>query len=149
MNQLSGVQIVYRFGDLIDYVSLMLLLQNILSDQSVQVDIHELKNKVNVTLILRFDYFLQGNDIRMFYFIEEHHLPIGSLSVGGILESIEVLFQGMDRFIFFINNFPYDSVGTTSYFFDDFVSLQNMRLNFLVVLTHKKQLILFVLRDRI
>lgn len=58
MNQLTRMQIMHSLGYLVDDVSPMFLLQNILSNQRIQVNIHELKHEINVSLILRLDDFL-------------------------------------------------------------------------------------------
>ena len=58
MNQFPGMQIVHGLGHLIDNKPLMLLFQNILPDQRVQINIHELKDQIYVALILGFDDFL-------------------------------------------------------------------------------------------
>lgn len=58
MNQLTRMQIMHSLGYLVNNVPPMFLLQNIFSNQRIQVNIHELKHEINVSLILRLDNFL-------------------------------------------------------------------------------------------
>lgn len=58
MNQFPSMQIVNRLGHLIDNKPFMLFFQNILPDQRVQINVHELKDQIYVALILGFDDFL-------------------------------------------------------------------------------------------
>ena len=44
MDQLSSMQVVNRFGCLVYDVPFMFLLENILLDQGVEIDVHELEN---------------------------------------------------------------------------------------------------------
>lgn len=58
-----------------------MLIVSILSNQSVQIDVHVLKNKVNVLVILGFDDIVEPDDVFMLQLFEEHDLTISSLSV--------------------------------------------------------------------
>jgi hypothetical protein len=72
----------------------------------------------------------------MLDFIQKHYLTVSTLCVGGVLKGIKVLLECMYSFMFFVDDFPDNAVSTTTYFFDNIVSEGDVRLNFIVVLTH-------------
>ncbi len=72
----------------------------------------------------------------MFDFVEEHDLAIGALCVGGVLEGVEVLFEGVYCFVFLVDDLPYDTVGSAANFLNDLVPLEDVRFDFVVGLSH-------------
>lgn len=52
MNQFCTMKIVEGFSNLIHDIFLMFFLENFLSDEGVQINVHELKNNVDVKIIL-------------------------------------------------------------------------------------------------
>ncbi len=75
------MEVVNGLGDLINNEAFVFFLQNIFSYQGIEVDVHKLKDEVDVALVLCFDYFLQGDDVRVLDLIEEHDLAVCALGV--------------------------------------------------------------------
>lgn len=130
------MEVVNGLGDLINNEAFMFFLQNIFSYERIEVDVHKLKDEVDVAFVLCFDYFLQGDDVRMLDLIEEHDFAVRALGVSGVLERVEVLFQCVNCLVFFVDHFPYHSVSATSNFFDNFIPLQDVGFDFIVGLAH-------------
>lgn len=82
----------------------------------MQISVHEIKDQVNVSIILSSDNVLQSNDILMTVkLLQENDLSESSLRVCCILKRIKVLFQGNDVFGFFVNCFPNNTVSSLAY----------------------------------
>jgi hypothetical protein len=54
MNELTRMQIMDRFSHLVDDKPLVFLFQDILSDEGIEVDIHELEDQVDISFVLCF-----------------------------------------------------------------------------------------------
>ena len=130
------MEVVNGLGDLINNEALVFFFQNILSYQRIEVDVHKLKDEVDVAFVLGFDYFLQGDDVRVLDLIEEHDFAVRALGVSRVLERVEVLFQCVNCLVLFVDHFPYDAVSSASDFFDNFIPLQDVGFDFIVGLAH-------------
>lgn len=95
----------------------------------MKVSLHELEDKVEILIIFSPDDLVQFDDVGVVELLQERNLSKGALSIGGVLESIEDLFQCQGISWFFICNFPDVAVGTTAYLFDEGVFLENMCFN--------------------
>lgn len=93
MDELSCMQIMNGLGCLIDYVTFVLISKHILADESVQIDVHELEQDVNISLICRTDHLLQLYNVRVLEFLKKHNLSVSSLGICGILEGIKIFFK--------------------------------------------------------
>jgi len=71
--------------------------------------------------------------VRVLEFLEKHDLAVSSLGICGILEGIKIFFQSVKPVIFAILHFPDDAVSSTPDFLQDFETLADVRLNFLVL----------------
>jgi len=120
-------------GCLVDDVAFVLVSQHIFAYESVQIDVHKLEQDVNISLVCRTDNFLQLDDVGVFEFSKKHNLPVSSLSVRGILESIKILFKRVKLPTSPLLNFPNDTVSTTSDFLQNVESFADVWLDFLVV----------------
>ena len=69
--------------------------------------------------------------------LEKHYFPKGSLSICGILESIEYFFEGYEGFCAFVDCLPNNPIGSLAEFLDDIVFFENMSFNFLAHLLNK------------
>lgn len=92
------MQVVQRFGHLVEYVFAVPFGQYVFSDQSVEVDIHMFEDEVDVSVIFCFDDFFQFNDVGVAELHQEHYLSVGPLGICGVIECVEVLFQGLGLF---------------------------------------------------
>ncbi len=133
MDKFGSVQVMDALGSLVDDVAFVLLPQHILADQRVQIDVHELKQYVDISLIPRADHLLQLYYVRVLEFFKEHYLSVSSLRVCGILESIKVFFKSVKFASLAVLHLPNDTVCSAAYFLYDFEPLADMRLNFLVL----------------
>ena len=86
------MQVVNGFPCLVDDVSLVLVSQHVLPDESVEVDIHELEQQIDVSLVLRPDHFFQLDYVRVFELSQKHYLSVGPLRISRVLEGIKILF---------------------------------------------------------
>jgi hypothetical protein len=81
MDKIGSMQVVQSLGNLIGNISFMLLTKNILSDESIQVNIHELKKQIHISIIVRSDDVLKFDDIWVSKLLQKHDFPIGPLSI--------------------------------------------------------------------
>lgn len=107
--------IVHGFGYLVCYIAFMIVAKLILPDEEIQVDIHELKEKVNVLVILCTDNLLQLHDVGMLEFLEEHYLSICPLGVGRVLECVEVFLEGKDALGAPVDYLPHNPIRPAPY----------------------------------
>jgi hypothetical protein len=99
VEQIGRVHIFQTFEALINDVLLVDILENICSDNGVQICIHEIKNKVNISIILRPDYVLKSNDVFMtVQLLQEDDFSKCPLSIGCVLKGIEVFLERNDLF---------------------------------------------------
>lgn len=69
-------------------------LENVGSDDRMQVGIHEVKDQIQVTVILSPDHILKSDYILVpIQLLQKYDLSKSSLCVGRILESVEALFE--------------------------------------------------------
>ena len=92
MDQLSCVQIVQGLSNLVYDITLVLLAQQSLPNQSVQVDVHELEKDINVLLRVRSDHPPNLYYVRVLQFLEEHYLSVSALGISGVLKGIKIFF---------------------------------------------------------
>lgn len=97
----------------------------------MKICFHELEYQVEIFIVLGPNHLAQPHDIRMLKLLEKDDFSIGPLGVGGMLESIEYFFEGKGLSCFLISDFPDDSIGSASNFFEDGVSLKDVGFYFL------------------
>ena len=67
----------------------MYVFQYIRSYNRMKIRVHEIENKVYISVILSSDYVLKSNDIFVaIELLQKHHFSEGALSIGGIIECI-------------------------------------------------------------
>jgi len=88
-----------------------------------------LEYQVNILVVLGPDDVVEADDVLVFELFEEHDFPVGSLGIRWVCECVEVLLKRFQLLGFTIGHFPYNSVSSTSYFFDWLVKSQNVGLN--------------------
>ena len=115
VEQVGRVHVLQAFEHLVDDILLVDLFQDVSPDDRVQVSIHEIKDKVNIPIILCSDHVLQPDDVLVAdKFLQEDNLTEGSLSVSGILEGVEVLLEGDNLLGALIDGFPDNTVRALS-----------------------------------
>ena len=97
----------------------------------MEVSFHVLKHKIKIFIVFSSDDLMQLNNVSMLKLLKKYDFPIGSLSISWMLESIEYFFESKSLAIFLVGNFPNNTIGSTSNFFDYVVSLKDMSFYFL------------------
>ena len=101
--------------DLVDDVLFVDVLENVGSNDGVQICVHEVEHQVDISVVLGSDHVLQSDYVFVAgQLLQKDNLSEGSLGVSRVLESIEVLFEGHDLFSSLVDGFPHDSIRTLS-----------------------------------
>jgi len=83
------------------------------TDDGVQVGVHEVEHEVDVTIVLSADHVLKTDYVFVpSQLLQEDDLAEGALSIRGVLESVEVLFERDDFLGALVNRLPDDAVGS-------------------------------------
>lgn len=131
MDQARIMQEINGFGDLIDYVLFVTLLQigalSVLTNECMEINIHMLKNQIDVLIVLSTNGLLQGYDITVLELPKEHYLPVGPLRISRVRKGIEVFLQRLNHFSMTVNDLPDMAVRSTTDLFDDLVAFQDVR----------------------
>ena len=116
---------------LIENVFFMNIFKNFGSNDSMQISLHEIKNKIDVFVILCSDEILQTNDVRVaIQLAQENNLAESPLGVSCILKSIEYLLDSNNIFSLLVNCFPDDSVCSFTQFLKNLEFMEDVGLNF-------------------
>lgn len=130
MQQVGRVHVLETLQALVDDVLLVDVLQNVGSDHSMQVCVHEVEHQVDVPVVLSSDYVLKSNDVLVtIQLLQEDDLTESPLSIGGVLKGIEVLLQGYNLFSPLVNGLPDDTVSSFTQLLDDLVLFEDVRFN--------------------
>lgn len=98
MNDFGSVEVLEGLGYLIDDIADVHILEDVFSDDVVQVGLHELEYQVDISVVLRLDGFKQPDYVRVFDLPQDLDLSISALSVSGVLEGVEYFFEGQNLF---------------------------------------------------
>ena len=97
MQQIGGVHVFETFEALVNDILLMNILQNIGSNNGMQIRIHEIEDEIDIPVVFCSYHILQSNDVLVtVQLLEEYNFTECTLSVSCILESIEVFLYGDD-----------------------------------------------------
>ena len=129
------MKVFHAFDDLIENVSIVNVLQYFLSNRIVEIRFDKFENQIQIFVILSLEYVMELDDIIVFELRKEHDFAVGTLSVSGVLESIENLFKRKYLSSFFIWDLPDVSVGATSDFFEQLILCQDVRF---YLICHKR-----------
>lgn len=109
MHELEALEV------LIDDVLLVNVLQNVGPDHCMQIGVHEIEDQVDITIVFSSNHVLQSNYILMASeLLQKYDLAEGPLGISGILEGVEVLFQGDNLLRPLIYGFPDNTVRSLS-----------------------------------
>lgn len=64
----------------------------VLSNEGIEIDIHVLKDQIDISVVLSPNNFLEFDDIGMVKLHKKGDLSIGPLSVGGVIKCIKIFF---------------------------------------------------------
>ena len=115
VQQVCRVHELEAFQVLVDDVLLVDVLQDVGSDNGMQVSIHEVEYEVNIAIIFSSDHILQSDYIFVAgQFLQKDDLTKSSLGICGVLKSVEVLFKSDNFLSSLINGLPDDTVCSLS-----------------------------------
>ena len=101
---------------LIDDVLFVDIFEDVRTDHSVQVGVHEVEDKVDVAVVFGANYILEPNYVLMAsQLLQKDNLTEGALGVSSVLECVEVLLEGDNLLCPFVNRLPNDTIGSLSY----------------------------------
>ena len=110
------MHVLQTFQDLVDDVLLVDIFEDVGTDDSVKISVHEVEDEVNVTIVFSADYVLKANNVLVTsQLLQEDDLAERALRVSGVLESVEVLFKGDNLFSALVDGLPHDTVRSLSY----------------------------------
>lgn len=113
------MQILECLGELVDDETDMDVLEDALGNDVMQVCLHELKQQINVLVIVSADGVYQFDDVGVVQLLEDLDFAVGALSVGGVLEGIEDLLQGEHALGGLLLDLPHVAVGTRAHLLED------------------------------
>lgn len=122
------MQVVQRFGHLIEDEFAVPLCKYIFTNEGVQVDIHMFEYQVNISIILRPDNLFELDDVGVGQFHEEHDFSVSSLGICRVIKSIKIFLEGFHLLGPLVCHLPDMPVGTTADFLMDFELRQHMSL---------------------
>ena len=122
MQQVGGVHVLQALENLVDDVLLMDLFQDVGTDDSMEVGIHEVENEIDISVVFRPDDVLQSDDVLVAdELLQEDDLTERPLRISRVLEGVEVLLESNNLFSALVNSFPDDAVGTLAKLLQNFV----------------------------
>ncbi len=119
MNNQARVEVLECFGHLVDDKANVDIFEYIFGDDVVQISLHKLKDQINVLVIIGPEGVIELDDIGVFGLFEDLDLAVGALGIGGVLEGVKNLFEGVYFFIVFLLDFPDVAIGARADFLDD------------------------------
>ena len=76
---------------LVDDVLFVDIFQDVGSNNRVQISVHKVEHKVNISIVLRTNHILKSNNVLVsIQFLQKYYFTESPLGVSCILESIEV-----------------------------------------------------------
>ena len=85
---------------LIDDILLVDIFEDVGTDYCVKIGIHEVEDKIDITVVFSANDILQSNDVLVTRkLLQENNLAERSLSISSILEGIEIF---LERYNFFL-----------------------------------------------
>ena len=132
MKQLGGVHVLETLKALVNDILFMNVLQNVGSDDRVQIRIHKIKHQVNISVVFRPNHILKPDDVFMaIQLLQEDNFPKCPLRIRGVLKSIKILLKCDNLLGAFVNGLPDNTVGSLAELLENLVLLQDMGLDFL------------------
>lgn len=125
------MQEINRFGDLIDYILFVPLLKigalAVLTNECMEINVHMLKNQIDVLIVFGTNGLLQSYNIIVFQLPKEHNLSISPLRISRVRKGIEIFLESLNHLSLTINDFPDMTIGSATYLFNDLIAFQNVR----------------------
>lgn len=110
------MHVLQAFQHLVNDVLLVNVLEDIGPNNSMQISVHEVKDEVNISVVLSSDYVLQSDNVFMSrQLLQEDDLSESPLCISCVLERVEVLFESHDVLCLLVDGFPDDTIGSLTY----------------------------------
>ena len=88
------MHVLQTLQDLVNNVLLVDVFENVGPDNRMQICVHKIKDKIDITVILSPNHILESNYVLVpSQLLQEDNLTESSLRVSRVLESIKVLLQ--------------------------------------------------------
>ena len=95
-----------------------------------QIRLHELKNQVDITVVVRLEHIRQRDDVLVpLHLLQEHDLAKGPLRVGSVLEGVEDLLQRDNLLCPLVHRPPHDAVGALTELLHDIILSQHVPID--------------------
>ena len=116
MEKVGRVHVLQALEALIHDVLLVDVLEDVSSDNSMEIGIHEIEHQIDVAIVFSTDNILQSNDVLVTnQLLQEDDFTEGTLCISCILESIKVLLYGHNLLGSLVDSLPDDAVSSLSY----------------------------------
>ena len=110
------MHVLQALQDLVDDVLLVDIFEDVGTDDSVKISVHEVEDEVDISVVFCADYVLQANNVLVAsQLLQEDDLAERALRVSSVLESVEVLLEGDDLLGALVDGLPHDTVRSLSY----------------------------------
>jgi len=104
------------FQVLVDDVLLVDVFEDVGSNDSMQVSVHEVEDEIYIAIVFSSDHVLKSDYILMAgQFLQKDNFAKSSLSICCVLECVKILFEGNNFLGSLINCLPDDTVSSLSY----------------------------------
>lgn len=110
----------------------MNVLQNASSHHQVQVTLHQLKDQVQVFVVESSNDGDEFDDVFVsIELLQVHDFSVGSLSIGGVLESVVYFLESHQLIGLLVSGLPNYSVGSFAQFLENFILFLNVIIDFI------------------
>ena len=110
------MHVLQAFQVLVDDVLLVDVFEDIGSDNSMQVSIHEVEDEVDIAIVLRANHILKPNNVLVTrQLLQKDDFTERALRICCILESVEILLQSDNLLGTLVNCLPDNTIGSLTY----------------------------------
>lgn len=104
------------FQHLVDDILFVNVLEDICPDHRMQISIHEIKDQVDISVILCPDHVLKADYVFMAgKLLQENYLSECALRISCILKGVKVLLQSDNVLGFLVYGLPNDTISSLAY----------------------------------
>lgn len=82
----------------------------------MEISVHEVENKINVSVVLCADHVLEANDVLVAVeLLKEDNFTECPLGISGILKGVKVLLKSNDVLGLLVYGFPHNTISSLAY----------------------------------
>lgn len=112
-------------------VPLVNFFEDVSANDNMKVGFHEVKDQVEVLVVVSFQEVGQANDVVMAKLLQEHDFPKCSLGISSIVKGIKNLFECNNQFRFPVDRLPHYTIRAFAELLLDFILLKDVGFYFL------------------